>query len=181
MASDGCLRLCCGVSVIWKRLADSGGSYLAKMSAAKELFLSYGREAEVVEFVKKLKRDLEADGFGVWLDQNDIPAGCDWHAAIGSGLDQCRALLAVVTPKYVTSRYCTSELYTADGDSKLIFPIFYADTDLSSSERARGVKYVISGINWTMFRPNVDDYDMSLERLKFGMRQHGTGILCTWT
>eukprot|EP00117_Sycon_ciliatum_P041180 scpid82719/ scgid4377/ len=142
-------------------------------ASPKELFLSYGREREVLEFVKRLKQDLEADGFGVWLDQDDIPAGCDWHAAIGSGLEQCKALLAVVTPKYVTSRYCTSELYVADGDQKSIFPIFFADTDLSSGERARGVKYVISGINWTMFRPNVDDYDMSLEKLKFGLRQHG--------
>ena len=149
------------------------GVWESQMALPKEIFLSYGREAEVVEFVKKLKSDLEADGFGVWLDQNDIPAGCDWHAAIGSGLDQCHALLAVVTPKYVTSRYCTSELYTADGDQKIIFPVFYAETDLSSSERARGVKYVISGINWTMFRPNVDDYDISLEKLKFGLRQRG--------
>eukprot|EP00117_Sycon_ciliatum_P044252 scpid13763/ scgid4377/ Lethal(3)malignant brain tumor-like protein 1; L(3)mbt protein homolog; L3MBTL1 len=144
-------------------------------ASPKELFLSYGREREVLEFVKRLKQDLEADGFGVWLDQDDIPAGCDWHAAIGSGLEQCKALLAVVTPKYVTSRYCTSELYVADGDQKSIFPIFFADTDLSSGERARGVKYVISGINWTMFRPNVDDYDMSLEKLKFGLRQHDLG------
>ena len=34
----------------------------------KELFLSYGREPEVVSFVEKLKHDLESHGFTVWLD-----------------------------------------------------------------------------------------------------------------
>ena len=34
----------------------------------KELFLSYGREPEVVSFVTQLKHDLERSGFTVWLD-----------------------------------------------------------------------------------------------------------------
>lgn len=49
----------------------------------KEVFLSYGREPEVTAFVKKLKCDLEARGISVWLDTEDIPAGSDWHGAIG--------------------------------------------------------------------------------------------------
>ena len=34
----------------------------------KEIFISYGREPEVIAFVAKLKRDLEGNGFSVWLD-----------------------------------------------------------------------------------------------------------------
>ena len=52
-------------------------------SFGKEIFVSYGREPEVSAFVKKLKLDLEALGFSVWLDTDDIPAGSDWHGAIG--------------------------------------------------------------------------------------------------
>lgn len=52
--------------------------------AGKELFVSYGREPEVIAFVTKLKHDLEARGFQVWLDTEDIPAGSDWHGAIGA-------------------------------------------------------------------------------------------------
>lgn len=37
-------------------------------SKPKEIFISYGREQEVIAFVAKLKRDLEANGFSVWLD-----------------------------------------------------------------------------------------------------------------
>ena len=97
--------------------------------ATKEIFLSYGREDETVPFVSKLQQDLERNGFGVWLDSKDIPAGrqvvltvhpttasflchmrvgSDWYAAIGIGLHRCEALIAVITTKYIDSRYCTA-------------------------------------------------------------------------
>ena len=37
-------------------------------STPKELFISYGREPEVLAFVCRLKGDLERNGFTVWLD-----------------------------------------------------------------------------------------------------------------
>ena len=109
----------------------------------------------------------------MWLDTEDITAGCDWHAAIGTGLDKCQALIAVISNKYIMSRYCKSELYTANGDQKHIFPVIVENVDFSGTERARGVKYVVSGINWTMFRPGYDDYQTSLTKLITGMKEHG--------
>ena len=79
-------------------------------SSRKEIFLSYGREAEVIQFVCKLKQDLESNGFSVWLDTVDIPAGSDWHNAIGTGLSQCKAIIPIITEKYVSSRYCMNEV-----------------------------------------------------------------------
>ena len=38
---------------------------------------------------------------------------------------------------------------------------------------AKGVKFVISSINWTMCRPGVDDYPCSLEKLVSSMRDQG--------
>ena len=77
---------------------------------AKELFISYGREPIVSKFVEKLKTDLETVGFSVWLDSRDIPAGSDWHSAIGAGLSRCKAILPVITNKYLSSRYCVNEV-----------------------------------------------------------------------
>ena len=77
-----------------------------KMAACpKTLFISYGREQEAVPFVHRLKSDLESAGFHCWLDADDIPAGSDWHGAIGTGLDACKAILCVVSNKYIQSRY----------------------------------------------------------------------------
>ena len=75
-----------------------------------ELFLSYGRAPGVTAFVRELKLDLEAEGFSVWLDACNIPAGCDWHGAIGAGLDECSAFLPIITNKYLGSRYCVNEV-----------------------------------------------------------------------
>ena len=59
-------------------------------SKAKEIFISYSREHGVIFFIKQLKSDLEHNGFSVWLDVEDIPAGSDWHGAIGIGLTSCQ-------------------------------------------------------------------------------------------
>ena len=110
----------------------------------------------------------------VWMDVDDIPAGSDWHGAIGTALHNCRAIIVVITQKYLGSRYCTNEMYQANGDQKAIFPVFLQDVDFGVTETARGVKYVISGINWTMFRPNIDDYNASLTKLVDGLKGSGT-------
>ena len=139
----------------------------------KEIFISYGREPEVNSFVRQVKRDLEEMGFTVWLDLEDIPAGSDWHGAIGTGLHKCRVIIPIITRKYIGSRYCINELYTADGDKKLIFPIVFEDVEFSDTETGRGVKFVISSINWTMCRPGVDDYSSSIQKLVQGMKEKG--------
>ena len=79
-------------------------------SSRKEIFLSYGREVEINQFVCKLKQDLESNGFSVWLDTVDIRAGSDWHSAIGTGLNHCKAIIPIITKKYVASRYCMNEV-----------------------------------------------------------------------
>ena len=112
----------------------------------------------------------------IWLDAEDISAGCDWYSAIGQGLENCKGIIAVITNKYINSHYCKSELYTANNDRKLIFPTMFEDVDFSLSATAKGVKYIISGINWTMFRASIDDYHTSLARLCQGMKEQGTGI-----
>ena len=143
---------------------------------AHNVFISYGRETDVTSFVKQLKKDLEANGYTVWLDLESIPSGSDWHGAIGTGLHDCASIIPIITQKYIGSRYCMNELYSADGDKKWIFPIMYQDVDLANSEEGRALKFIVSGINWSMFRPGQDDYSKSLQRLVEGMRQKGWSI-----
>lgn len=49
----------------------------------------------------------------------------------------------------------------------------FEDVDLNETDVSRGVKFVISGVNWTMCRPNVDDYNYAISRLMQGMRDKG--------
>ena len=81
--------------------------------------------------------------------------------------------MPVITKKYLSSTYCTKELYTADGDRKYIFPLMFEDVDFDTDQTAQGVKFTISGINWTMCRPDKDDYNTSISRLIQDMRNKG--------
>lgn len=106
----------------------------------------------------------------------NIPSGSDWHGAIGGGLYQCRAILPVITSKYISSSYCIKELYTADGDRKLIFPLMFEDVDFDKDQTTQGVKFTISSINWTMCRPDKDDYNNSVSRLIQDLKAKGQVI-----
>ena len=55
-------------------------SSMEMSGVGKELFLSYGREPEVVSFVTQLKHDLEKSGFTVWLDTE--VAICVFHVSL---------------------------------------------------------------------------------------------------
>ena len=85
-----------------------------------------------------------------------------------------------MTNKYVNSRFCKGELYTADTNAKLIFPVFLEDVDLSVSEMSRGVKYIIAGINWTFFRSGIDDFDAAFAKLLQGMKERGKFVSTRW-
>lgn len=93
----------------------------------------------------------------------------------GTGLEQSKALIAVVTTKYLNSKFCTNELYAASSDQKDIFPVMMENIDFNTSERSRGVKYAIGGINWTYFGAGYD-YGTALERLVQGMKMSGLGV-----
>ena len=79
---------------------------------------------------------------------------------------------------YLIGCFCT-QLYTADGDKKAIFPIMIEDVDFGTNELARGVKFVISGVNWTMCRPGMDDYNSAISKLMQGMKEKGIHMLET--
>lgn len=70
-----------------------------------------------------------------------------------------------------------SQLYTADGDKKAIFPIIFEDLDFEATEFGPGVKFVISAVNWTMCRPRLDDYNLNISKLIMGLKAKGLKLL----
>ena len=143
---------------------------VSKYGTNKDVFLSYGREDEVKKFVRKLKKDLEDAQLSVWLDEEDIPAGTEWPLAIGIALSECKALIAVLTKKYVSSRFCKSELYVACTNQKPIFPVIREEGwDVSVDKECEGVKYMTAASNWVTFLPT-DDYGVAIKRLIAGLK-----------
>ena len=64
------------------------------------LFLSYARR-DASELAGRLKADLEANGYRVWLDRPEVVAGREWEHQIEDGLRSAQLLVAVLTPSAV--------------------------------------------------------------------------------
>ena len=135
----------------------------------KDVFVSYSRDSTVKEFVRRLKSDLEEKQLSVWLDEEDIQAGTEWPVEIGRALRECKALIPVLTKKYVTSSFCKSELCSYVSQNKPVFPII-REKDWDASEKGEGVKFMIGAYNWVRFLP-CDDYAFALQKLVDGLKE----------
>ena len=151
---------------------------VGRYRAGKDVFVSYDREDTVREFVRKLKRDLEGAQLSVWLDEEDLPAGTEKPVlAIRIALRDCKALVVVVTKKYIASSFCKSELYVAYEKKKPVFPVIREegwDVSLEQSvfntKCSEGVKYMKATSNHVSFLPS-DDYRTALQNLIVGLKE----------
>jgi HEAT repeat protein len=87
----------------------------------KHVFLSY-RSLEA-DFALRLGTDLKNAGVNLWMDRLDIKPGDDWLKALQQGLNNCAALIPVLSPDYIASKYCQRELARADRMERPIFPV----------------------------------------------------------
>src|SRR5215813_702299 len=87
------------------------------------VFISYAHEDK--DFVSRLANDLDRVGVKVWQDKVDIPVGIDWTRAAERGIDNCTALLVVLSPKSIQSDHVRAELYYAKEKQKHIIPVLY--------------------------------------------------------
>lgn len=89
------------------------------------IFLSY-RSLES-DFALRVAGDLKKAGVRVWMDRLDgdvgIHVGMDWRDTIKSALNSCAALIAILSPGYVQSKYCLIELALADRLGLRIYPL----------------------------------------------------------
>jgi hypothetical protein len=62
-----------------------------------DIFLSYSRKD--VETMHRVKRDLEAQGFRVWIDETGLPPGTpNWRRAIQKAIRTVRCLVVILSP-----------------------------------------------------------------------------------
>ena len=144
-----------------------------------DVFISYDREDTVKKFVRKLKRDLESAQLSVWLDEEDVLAGTEKPVVaprIRIALRDWKALVVVVTKKYLSTPFCKSELYVACENKKPVFPVIREeDWDVLeqfvfNKESKEGVKYMKASSNCVSFLPS-DDYGAALQKLIVGLKE----------
>src|SRR5215467_12588482 len=76
-----------------------------------KVFISYSRANS--EFAYRLRADLEASGFPTWIETARLGAegGQEWLRVIQDAVDSSQALVVVVTPTSVQSKYVHMEYH----------------------------------------------------------------------
>jgi len=95
--------------------------YEKKQRGKKDIFISYCWANK--EQVYKIKQDLVATGFSVWLDIDEMQGGKWLYDEIVSGISNSSIFLSFCSPEYVESRNCGIEVSLAGDWRKNIIPI----------------------------------------------------------
>ncbi len=102
---------------------------------------------------------LAQRGIAVWVDRN-IQGGVAWEPDIQSGLDHCRVLAAILSPRVVESSYVVNEVKRAWTLQKPVIPILMEPCNLPPSlQSLASVQYVDL---WSDFRAGLDRLLQSL-------------------
>jgi TIR domain len=128
---------------------------------APEIFMSYSRSDQ--EFVDHLTRELEGNGFPVWMDREDVPGGVAWREAISRAIRNCHALLVILSPKAIESKNVEKELSLADRHHRQIIPILFESCEIPDR-----MDYQLAGLQWVDFvaRPFEEAFDQLIKALR---------------
>lgn len=94
-----------------------------------KIFFSYSRFDSA--FVLRLANDLRNAGGNIWLDQLDIPPGKHWDTEIENALNSANCVLAIISPKSLSSDNAMDEISYALEEKKRVIPILLTQTETS--------------------------------------------------
>lgn len=93
---------------------------------AQHVFISYKHEDRI--FASQLIQRIQAAGFRIWIDEDQLRAGENWREAINTAIRQSFALILVITPEARLSEYVTYEWAFAQGAGVKVIPIMLRST-----------------------------------------------------
>ncbi|MDQ7024013.1 MAG: DarT ssDNA thymidine ADP-ribosyltransferase family protein [Anaerolineae bacterium] len=86
------------------------------------IFISYGR-ADARELAIRLRDNLQAVGYRVWLDLNELPGGANWSQDIEEAIEHCHLMIAIMSPHSYNSQWCRAEQLRAIRKGKRLIPL----------------------------------------------------------
>jgi hypothetical protein len=96
-------------------------------STYRRFFISYSRK-DAEEFAVPLSRELREAGLDLWRDAQSIPVGADWERELTHALDQCEAMILLLSPDSLRSEWVTREWRAFKENNKPIYPIMCRET-----------------------------------------------------
>lgn len=102
---------------------------LDKEGMMSHLFVSFDSEdrefADILSTTIKRETDLDT-----WLYTEKLPAGERWRDSIDQAIEECLALVLIMTPAAADSMYVTYEWSFADGLGRPVVPVLLKSTNL---------------------------------------------------
>jgi internalin A len=95
---------------------------------ASNVFVSYSRKDKI--FAKRVARELEKEGVGVWWDFESLEGGQDWQTEITKAIRQCDFFVVVLTPSAIQSEWVGNEIAYALQTQRRIIPLYLKKCDI---------------------------------------------------
>jgi hypothetical protein len=89
------------------------------------IFISHSTKdhAEIKVMASWLKQQGHMSYFIDYDEQSGIRAGAEWEQVLYQRLRQCQAIIALLTPDWLESKWCFAEMIQAREKGKPIFPV----------------------------------------------------------
>lgn len=94
---------------------------------SQHIFISYKHGEQT--FAEMMIRQLEAAGFKVWIDTEQLRAGENWREAINVAIKDSFALVLIISPEAKVSEYVTYEWAFAQGANVKVIPVMLKATE----------------------------------------------------
>ena len=144
--TDTELLVCGGLVALVLVALATGAARWWRVRGRPQVMISY-RHLDA-EFAHRVEAHLLSSGFRVWIDTAITP-GNDWREDIATAIRESAAVVFILTPASVQSKYCKEELYFASGLGKPIFPIVLED---AFDAMAGGAKTILQRKQWIDFK-----------------------------
>ena len=95
-----------------------------------QIFLSYARQDE--EFARRLSSHLMKHGLSVWSPENELLPGDNVWFRVGEALKKSNAMVVLISPDSMRSKYVRQEIEYALGDPNYegrVFPVEIRPTE----------------------------------------------------
>jgi adenylate cyclase len=122
-----------------------------------DIFISYSSKDR--EKADQLIELLSSAGLSVWIDRQGIDVATSWSGEIVDAIDQCKALVVLLSPASVASKNVVREVALAFEKNKKIFPL-----DLEPVTLTRDLQYHLAGIQRASIT-NVESIIRTLSKL----------------
>ncbi len=84
-----------------------------------KIFISHSSSDN--DFAQQLAHAMTEVGVDVWIDLSDIHTGMKWSTAVQNGLNECDAMIVVITPEAMLSNNVEDEWQYYFDKGKAVF------------------------------------------------------------